>query len=198
MSKRVALYARVSTDQQSTDNQVSELRRVAERHGWTVVAEFVDQGVSGAKGRKGRPQFDALLRGVARRQFDMVVAWSVDRLGRSMTDLLGFLQELDAKGVGLYLDKQAVDTSTPAGKALFQMCGVFAEFERSLIVERVNAGLARARAKGTRSGRPFGRPRVDAEKEERVRAMRLEGHGKRRIARAVGVGISVVQRVLTA
>jgi len=94
---------------------------------WTMV----DSGVSGAKGRSERPQFDALLNGVARREFDMIAAWSVDRLGRSLQDLLGFLMELQSKRVDLYLHQQALDTSTPMGKAMFQLCGVFAELERS-------------------------------------------------------------------
>jgi DNA invertase Pin-like site-specific DNA recombinase len=194
--KRVALYARVSTGEQTTDNQLHELRRVAEFHGWTIVAEHVDQGVSGAKGRDQRPEFDALLRGVARRKFDMIAAWATDRLGRSLADLVSFLGDLQAKGVDLYLHQQAIDTSTPSGKALFQMCGVFAEFERAMIVERVNAGLARAKATGTKSGRAIGRPRTDPEVEERIRAMRSEGHGKGKIARTLGVGVSVVQRVV--
>ena len=191
-SKRVAMYARVSTDQQTTDNQLMELRQVAERHGWTVVAEYVDHGVSGAKGRKDRPQFDALLKGVSRREFDLVAAWSVDRLGRSLPDLLDCLSELQAKGVDLYLHQQAVDTSTPGGKALFQMMGVFAEFERAMIRERVNAGLARARAKG----KVLGRPKAGPEVEERIRELAGQGIGKGKTARMLGIGVSVVQRVL--
>lgn len=191
-AKRVALYARVSTDGQTTENQTRELRQVAERHGWTVVAEFVDHGISGAKGRDKRPQFDALLTGVTRKEFDVIAAWSVDRLGRSLVDLLGFLGDVQAKGVDLYLHQQAVDTSTPGGKALFQMMGVFAEFERAMIRERVNAGLARARAKGT----TLGRPKVDTATEERIREMAAEGVGKLRTARMLRIGVSVVQRVL--
>jgi len=193
-SKRIAIYARVSTDSQSTDNQVRELRQVAERHGWSVVAEFVDQGISGARGRDRRPQFDALLRGVARREFDLVAAWSVDRLGRSLQDLVGFLGDLQAKRVDLYLQQQALDTTTPAGRMLFQMLGVFAEFERSLIQARVNAGLARARAKGVR----LGRPRTSVKVEERIRELASQGVGKQKTARTLGVGVSVVQRVLAA
>ena len=193
-SKRVAIYARVSTDSQSTDNQVRELRQVAERHGWSVVAEFVDQGISGAKGRDQRPQFDALLRGVARREFDLVAAWSVDRLGRSLQDLVAFLSDLQTKRVDLYLQQQALDTTTAAGRMLFQMLGMFAEFERSLIQARVNAGLARARAKGVRLGRPRTAPKV----EERIRELAAQGIGKQKTARTLGVGVSVVQRVLAA
>lgn len=191
-SKRVALYARVSTDQQTTENQVRELHEVAQRHGWKVVAEFIDHGVSGAKGRDKRPQFDALLRGVARKEFNMVAAWSVDRLGRSLVDLLGFVGELEAKGVDLYLHQQALDTSTPAGKAMFQMCGVFAQFERAMIQERVKAGLARARAKG----KTLGRAKVAREVENQIRDLAAQGIGKVRTARTLGVGVSVVQRVL--
>jgi DNA invertase Pin-like site-specific DNA recombinase len=190
--KRVAIYARVSTDHQSTENQVRELRQVAKRHGWTVVAQYVDQGISGAKGRDQRPQFDALLRGVARREFDLVAAWSVDRLGRSLQDLVGFLTDLQAKRVDLYLQQQALDTTTPAGRMLFQMLGVFAEFERSLIQARVNAGLTRARANGVK----LGRPRTAAKVEQRVRELAATGMGKQKIARTLGIGVSVTQRVL--
>jgi DNA invertase Pin-like site-specific DNA recombinase len=145
-TRRVAIYTRVSTSGQTTANQLRELRAAAERLGHQVVAEFTDEGISGAKGRKGRPGLSKLLDGVTRRDFDKVMAWSVDRLGRSLPDLLTFMGELKAKGVDLYLHQQALDTSTPAGKAMFQMLGVFSEFEREIIRERVNAGLARATA----------------------------------------------------
>ncbi|MBI1210457.1 MAG: resolvase [Alphaproteobacteria bacterium] len=193
-SKRVALYVRVSTDGQSTDNQRQELEQVAERHGWSVVAVFSDRGVSGARGRNKRPGYDALWQAVARREIDLVAAWSVDRLGRSLQDLVNFLSELRAKGVDLYLHQQGLDTSTPAGKAMFQMMGVFAEFERAMIVERVKAGLRRAR----KEGRVGGRPRVDERKERRAREMLASGVGMRKIAAVVGIGVSVVQRIKAA
>ena len=148
MVKRVALYARVSTDGQSVENQLSELQAVANKEGWDVVERFVDKGISGSKGRDGRPAFDALHKGIVRRQFDLVAAWSVDRLGRSLQDLIAFLSELHSKHTNLYLHRQGIDTTTPAGKLLFQMLGVFAEFERSMIVERVKAGLTERRQKG--------------------------------------------------
>ena len=147
--KRVAIYARVSTSGQTVKNQLQELRKVAERHGWEVVNEYKDRGISGAKGRDRRPQFDAMLKAANRREFDVIMSWSVDRLGRSLQHLVEFLQDVHAKGVDLYLHQQNIDTSTPSGKAMFQMVGVFAEFERSMIRERVMAGLARARKEVT-------------------------------------------------
>ena len=141
----MALYARVSTDGQSVENQLRELEAVAVKEGWEIVERFVDKGISGAKGREGRPAFDNLCKGIVRREFDMVAAWSVDRLGRSLQDLVAFLNELHSN---LYLHKQGIDTTTPGGKLLFQMLGFFAEFERSMIVERVKAGLKRAKAEG--------------------------------------------------
>ncbi len=190
--KRVGLYVRVSTDGQTVDNQLRELRQAARRHGWRVVETFRDDGISGAKGRNGRPGFDALCAAVARREVDMVAAWSVDRLGRSLQNLVGFLGELHAKGVDLYLHQQGLDTSTPAGRAMFGMLGVFAEFERAMIRERVMAGLERARAKGKR----LGRPRVSAKVERAVLEARAEKKGIRRIARELSVGVSTVQRII--
>src|SRR5918911_3823286 len=160
--KRAAIYLRVSTSGQTVENQRRELHAAAGRHGWRIVREFEDAGISGSKGRDQRPGLDALLKAVSRREVDLVAAWSVDRLGRSLQDLVAVLGELHGKGVDLYLHRQGIDTTTPAGKALFQMMGVFAEFERAMIVERVNAGLARANAQGKKLGRPM----IGAEKEE--------------------------------
>jgi DNA invertase Pin-like site-specific DNA recombinase len=191
-AKRVALYLRVSTGSQTTDNQRRELVEAAERHGWNVVQVFEDAGVSGAKGRDQRPQFDAMLKAIARKEFDLVAAWSVDRLGRSLTDLVGFLKEIHAKGVDLYLHLQGIDSTTPAGKAMFQMMGVFAEFERAMIQERVNTGLARARAEGT----TLGRPKIKASTEAGIReALQTGGIGIRKIAARFNVGTSAVQRI---
>jgi len=133
MSKRVALHARISTDGQSVENQLRELRGVAERHNWQIVGKYVDRGISGAKGRQQRPQFNAVLNGVARKEFELVAAWSVCRLGRSLQHLISFLNELHAKKVDLYLHQEGIDTTTPAGRAMFSMLGVFGEFERSMI-----------------------------------------------------------------
>lgn len=191
MSKRVAMYLRVSTSEQTTKNQRRELIAVAKRQGWNVVRVFVDEGISGAKGRGQRPGLDAMLRGVARKDFDLVAAWSVDRLGRSLQDLVSLLAEFHAKHVDLYLHQQGLDTTTPSGKAMFQMLGVFSEFERAIIRERIRSGLARARAEG----KVFGRPRVSEKVETAIRAARRQGKGMRRIARELGVGVSTVQRV---
>ena len=192
--KRVALYLRVSTAKQDTDNQRRELEAVAERSGWDVVRIYEDAGISGAKGRDKRPGLDSIMRAVNAKRFDMVAAWSVDRLGRSLQDLVGFLGDLQSKKVDLYLHQQALDTSTPSGKAMFGMLGVFAEFERTIIQERVKAGLARARAKGT----TLGRPRTDPKVEQKIRNLAAKGVGKVKIARTLGIGVSVAQRVLAA
>jgi DNA invertase Pin-like site-specific DNA recombinase len=192
--KRVALYVRVSTDHQSVKNQEIELQGVAERHGWQVVNVYRDQGVSGAKGRDKRPGLDKLLQAVARKEFDLVAAWSVDRLGRSLIDLVGILQEFHAKRVDLYLHQQGIDTTTPAGKAMFQMMGVFAEFERSMIHERVMVGLARARAEGTQLGRPA-KVAGNAAMVKALRAARGAGKSIRTIAREQGVGVGTVARL---
>ena len=191
-SKRVALYCRVSTDGQTVENQVAELTAVADRHGWEVVEVYADEGISGAKDRNGRPAFHALLKAVARKEVDMVAAWSVDRLGRSMQKLAEFLVELRAKDVDLYLHRQALDTSTPTGRAMFGMMAVFAEFEREMIVARTKAGIDRARAKGKRLGRPPVKPGV----VKRIKEHRAKGLGMRKIAKLVGCGTGTVQRVV--
>lgn len=191
MTKRVAVYLRVSTKEQTTENQRRELEVVAERAGWEVVRVFEDAGVSGAKGREKRPAYDALLKAVARREVDLVAAWSVDRLGRSMQDLVSFLEDLKGHGADLYLHQQALDTTTPSGRALFGMMAVFAEFERAMIQERVNAGLKRAKAQGKK----LGRPTLSGDMEAKVRALRAEGMGVVKVAKSLGIGVSAVQRI---
>ena len=190
--KRAAIYIRVSTDGQTVDNQRLELEQAAEGAGWAIVDIYDDNGVSGAKSRTGREAFDRLCKDATRRKFDVVMAWSVDRLGRSLQDLVGFLSELHAIGVDLYLHQQGIDTTTPAGKAMFQMMGVFAEFERAMIQERVKAGLSRAKAQG----KTLGRPKVTKNVEKAVLSAREEGTGKRKIARQLGIGVSTVNRIL--
>lgn len=189
--KRTGIYLRVSTDQQTTENQRRVLLEIAERSGWDVVAIFEDQGISGAKGREQRPGFDALLKAVARSEIQMVAAWSVDRLGRSLPHLIGLLGDLEARGCDLYLHQQALDTSTPTGRAMYAMAGVFAELERSLISSRVRAGQQRARANGVRFGRPPIAP-IDINK---VKDRLAKGQSIRVIARATGMSTASVMRI---
>jgi DNA invertase Pin-like site-specific DNA recombinase len=191
MIKRVAIYVRVSTDKQTIENQLRELRRVAEHRGWKVVQEYRDAGISGAKGREARPGLDEMLKDAQRRRFDVVMAWAIDRLGRSLIDLLGTIQALEACGVDLYLDQQALDTTTPAGKLMFQITGAFAEFERSMIRQRVNAGLKRA----VEAGKQLGRPRIDPALEKRIQSQLRTGKGMLKIAIELGVGSGTVQRI---
>src|SRR5262245_32715156 len=189
--RRVVLYIRVSTDHQTTANQELELRAISDRMGYEIVKVYRDQGISGAKGREQRPAFDALCKDAARRQFDMVIAWSVDRLGRSLQDLIAFLSELHALKIDLFLHQQGLDTTTPAGKAMFQMMGVFAEFERAMIQERVRAGLERARAQGVK----LGRPKIDTATERKVRQQLANGLGILKVAKSLGIGTGTVQRI---
>jgi DNA invertase Pin-like site-specific DNA recombinase len=193
--KRAVLYLRVSTLDQTTANQERELRQVAERAGWQIVHVYKDHGVSGAKGRDRRPAIDALHKAAVRREFDVVMAWNVDRLGRSLQDLVGFLAQLHAAGVDLFLNQQGLDTTTPGGRAMFQMLGVFAEFERSIIQERVRAGLRRA----VSEGKQLGRPRIATDLERRIstalKARKETGDSVRKIAARFGVDPSTVQRI---
>lgn len=188
-TKRAALYLRVSTDQQTTENQRRDLEAAAERHGWEVVKVYDDQGVSG--GRDSRPELDRMKKAMGRKEFDVVMAWSVDRLGRSLSALLILLEEMRAKGVDLYLHQQGLDTGTPGGKALFQMLGVFAEFERSIIRERIHSGLARARAQGKK----MGRPRIKLNVEKQIKERLAKDYSINTIAQELHVGIGTIMRI---
>ena len=194
MTKRAVLYLRVSTIDQTTANQERELRQAADRAGWQVTKVYRDHGISGAKGRDKRPAFHTLHKAAAQREFDVVMAWSVDRLGRSVQDLVAFLSEIHALKIDLFLHQQGLDTTTPAGKAMFQMLGVFAEFERSIIQERVRAGLARAKSEG----KVLGRPKIAADVENAVRTTLAAGTGMLKTARLHGVGVGTVQRIARA
>jgi DNA invertase Pin-like site-specific DNA recombinase len=186
-----AIYVRVSTDGQTVENQVQELRQIAERRGWEIVETYSDAGISGAKGRDKRPGLDRMLNDAKRRKFDVVMAWAIDRLGRSLIDLLGTIQELEACGVDLFLEQQAIDTTTPAGKLMFQVCGAFAEFERSMIRQRVMLGLKRAVAQGKR----LGRPQINAQLERKAQRELRKGTGILKVARVLRIGTSTVHRI---
>ena len=189
--KRAALYVRVSTDRQTIDNQVAKLTEVAKARGWQIVATFSDAGISGAKGRKDRPGLDTMLKEAQRHKFDVLMTWAIDRVGRSLVDLLGTIQHLEACKVDLYIDQQQLDTSTPTGKLMFQVCGAFAEFERSMIRERVHAGLRRAVANGKVLGRPLNDPCA----VEKARKELAKGIGIGKVARSVGLGVGTVHKL---
>src|SRR5215469_2292418 len=189
MSRRVAVYLRVSTGEQTTANQRLELESWAERCGHSVVQVYEDHAISGARASHQRPALSRLLRDAVRRRFDMVAVWAVDRLGRSLKDPVGTLETLRSSKVDLFLHQQAIDTSTAAGNMLFQMLGVFAEFERAMIQERVKAGIARARAKGTKTGRAIGRPRIKGHKLDAAYAALADGKTVRAAARAAGISV---------
>ena len=187
--RRAALYARVSTGGQTTKQQIARLREVAAHHGWDV-REEVEETVSGVA--RARPERDRLLREVRRGRIDVIAAVALDRLGRSLPDLLSVLQEVEAAGGSLYLDREGTATWTPAGRALLAMAGVFAAFERDLIRERTLAGIARARAEGKR----IGRPPVPRGTRAAVMSLRREGAGLDRIAARLGLGKGTVQKIV--
>ena len=190
--KRAVLYLRVSKNEQTIENQRIELGRVAAAKGWKVIATFKDEGMSGAFGREVRAQYDLMLKQGVQAKFDVVLAWDVSRLSRSLVDLVTTLDELHACGIDLYLHQQAIDTTTPAGKAMFQMCGVFAEFERGILSERVKAGLNRAKADGKTLGRPIKIANIKKIVEDRV-------HGKtiREIASEQNLSVGKVHKILS-
>ena len=193
MSNRCVIYTRVSTDNQTTDNQLIELKRVAELKGYTIVDTFTDEGISGSKGREIRTGFDNLIKGAVKKDFDTILVWSVDRLGRSLQDLVSFLNEIHSVGCDLYIHQSGIDTSTPSGKMMFQMCGVFAEFERGMIRERVISGQNRAKLQGKHIGRPTN---LNDGITHSIKYMKEQGVGIRKIARDLGVGVSTVYKVL--
>jgi DNA invertase Pin-like site-specific DNA recombinase len=208
-AKRAALYVRVSTDHQSVENQVRELTQVAELRGWTVVEVYRDAGISGSKGRDKRSGLDAMLKDANRRKFDIVMAWAIDRLGRSLIDLLGTIEHLEKVGVDLYLDQQHIDTTTPMGKLLFQVTGAFAEFERSMIRQRIRAGLNIIKGKLASDGKftargsgkvrtRLGRPGVESKEPKKIERARLElakGTGIIKTAKLIGLGVGTVHRL---
>ena len=183
-----ALYCRVSTSNQTTENQVLELQKVADRMGWAVTDTFTDV-ISGAKSK--RPGLDALMRGVARREFDMVMCWDVSRLGRSLSHLIALLGDFESKKTDFYFHQNQLDTRTPSGKAMFGMMGVFAQFERSLIQERIKAGLERAKAQGKR----LGRPPVPPIQRQKIKRLRDEGLSYRKIAKRMDLSVCTVHRL---
>lgn len=190
--KRAVLYLRVSKNEQTIENQRIELERVAAAKGWKVIATFKDEGISGAFGREVRAQYDFMLKQGVQAKFDVVLAWDVSRLSRSLVDLVTTLDELHACGIDLYLHQQAIDTTTPAGKAMFQMCGVFAEFERGILSERVKAGLNRAREQGKLLGRP-----IKVVNIRKILEGRASGKTIRQLASEQSLSVGKVHKILS-
>jgi DNA invertase Pin-like site-specific DNA recombinase len=205
--KRVAIYTRVSTDDkgQTTENQRAALEAWAKNAGHTIVSVHEDLGISGAKGRDKRPAFDALLKAAVRREFDMLAVWSSDRLGRSLRHLIEVLETIRSTGCGLYIHTQAVDTTTPSGRAMFGLLGIFAEFEHEMIKERVKAGMANIKARIAKDGKfttkagivrsRLGRPGAEPEQLEQARQLLAAGKGILYTARQAKLGTSTVQKL---
>ncbi len=192
MSKRIAIYARVSTDKQTVDNQLLELRSLCERLGYSIVQEYTDNGISGAKSRNDRPALDALLKDATRRRFDMVMCWSIDRLGRSLQHLVEILNELQALKIDLFFQQQGMDTSTPSGRMIFSVFGAIGEFERNLIRERVIAGQQRAKAQGKKLGRPS---KMNDGMRNAVVLLREKGFGIKAIAKQLQIGVGTIYSI---
>ncbi len=193
MSKKVAIYARVSTDKQTTENQLNELRAVANRMGYVIVQEYVENGISGAKSRTDRPSLDAMMKDAVRGRFDMVMCWSIDRLGRSLQNLVEILNELQSIKVDLYFLQQGMDTSTSSGRMMFSIFGALSEYERSLIRERVCAGLQTAKVRGVKLGRPS---KMNDGMRQAVVLLREKGMGIKQIAKELQIGIGTVYSVI--
>ena len=191
--KKVAIYARVSTDKQTTQNQKDALREVAERCGYQITQIFSEDGISGSKGREGRPALDQLMKSATQRKFDMVMCWSIDRLGRSLQNLVEILNELQAMKIDLFFLQQGMDTSTPSGRMIFSVFGAIGEFERNLIRERVIAGQKRAVANGVKMGRPS---KMNDGMRSAIQLLREKGMGIKQIARELKVGIGTVYSVI--
>jgi len=193
MIQRCAIYTRTSTDKQHTENQLIKLREIAKLKGYAVVTELEDKGISGSKGREIRTGFDTLIKGAVSKEFDMIFVWSVDRLGRSLPDLISFLTEMNSVSRNLYIHNSQLDSTTPQGKLLFSLLSVFAEFERSMISSRVKLGLQRAVAEGKKLGRPS---RLNEGLIHSIQYMKSQGVGIRKMSRDLGVGVSTIYKVL--
>ena len=193
MTNRCAIYSRCSTSDQTVENQIRELKEIAERKGLIVVSQFSDKAISGSKGRDQRPGFDNLIKGAVKKDFDTILVWSVDRLGRSLQDLVSFLNEIHSVDCDLNIHQSGIDSSTPSGKMMFQMCGVFAEFERGMISERVKAGQDRAKSQGKHIGRPSN---LNDGLIHSIKYMREQGVGIRKISSDLKVGVSTVYKVM--
>jgi DNA invertase Pin-like site-specific DNA recombinase len=193
-SKKVVIFARTSTSKQTVDNQLHDLRQVAHNNGWEIVDEYLEV-VSGAKGRDQRKEFDRLLKDVIRGKFEMILAWDVSRLGRSLKTLVEFIEDIQERNVDLYLHQNGIDTSTSSGRAMFQMIGIFSEFERSIISDRIKTSLDRVRSEGKKLGRPTN---YNDGMKNSIRLLRDRGMSIKKIATELSIGVGTVYRALDA
>jgi len=197
--KKVVIYGRTSTDKQQVENQLNQLREISNRNDWETVDEYIDEGYSGSLGRDRRPEFDRLLKDSVRGKFDVILVWDISRLGRSLQDLISFLNDIQSKNIDLYIDRQGIDTTTPTGKMMFQMIGVFSEFERNLIRDRVRVGMENAKKNGTKSGRSIGRPtNVNDGTKAAVIELRDTGMSMNKICKTLGIGSGTLYKLLDA
>jgi DNA invertase Pin-like site-specific DNA recombinase len=190
---RVAIYGRVSTTEQTSENQINFLQEIVNRNGWELVQTYVDEGISGTKGRDKRPEFDRLCKDMVRRKFNRILVWDISRLGRSLQHLVEFLNDVQSVNCHLYIHQSGLDTSTPSGRMMFQMVGVFSEFERSIISERVKLGLKRVKSKGTKLGRPKS---LNQSKIQTIFELKNEGKSLSEIAFEIGVSKMTIHRCL--
>jgi len=191
--KNVCIYARNSVASGNPENQINELRKVAQRNDWTITKIYKDIGISGTKGREQRPEFDSMLKSAVRKDFDLVMFWAVDRASRNLTHLVQMMSDLESKNVGMYFHQQAIDTTTPSGRAMIQMAGIFATLEASMIRERILASHARARAEGKTIGRPS---TISEGLIKSVHYMRKNNVGIKKIAKELSCGVGTVYKVL--
>ena len=188
-------YARVSASHQNPENQLIELRAAAERYGWTIIKEYVDHGISGKKGRDKRPQFDAMMKSAMKKEADLVMFWGIDRASRNLSHLVEMMNDLHAKDVGMYFHQQNIDSTTPSGRAMLSMAGVFAQFEAEVLRERVLASHERAKAEGKTIGRPT---MINDALKTSIQFMREQGIGIKKIAAELNVGVGTVYKAIEA
>jgi len=194
MNSRVAIYARVSTSDQSTESQLLDLRRYVRERGWTLFNEYCDNGISGTK--DSRPALNELMNDAKKRRFDTVLVWRFDRFARSTKHLILALEEFRGLGIDFVSYQENIDTSSPLGSAIFTIISAVAQLERDIIAERVKAGLRRAKENGKKLGRPVGSA-VHNQHTERARELRSEGFSLRSIADQLGISKSTVQRLIS-
>ena len=193
MIEKVAIYGRVSTLGQTSENQTLILNEITNRNGWDLIDTYIDDGISGSKGRDKRPEFDRMCKDMIRRKFNRILVWDISRLGRSLQHLVEFLNDVQSVDCNLYIHQSGLDTSTPSGRMMFQMVGVFSEFERSMISERVKLGLQRVVTNGGTLGR---RKTVTDNMKSHIMELRKDGLSFSQISTSVGISKMSVSRVI--